>query len=1045
MFNQSKLNRVALAVALAAGMSTAAVAQETSSGIDGRILGPQGNAAANTKITITHVPSGTVRTTMTNANGQFTAKGLRVGGPYRIEVDSDTFQDTTVSDVYLTLGEAYILNLNLEDDQAIESIMVTASAVSTSAFGGTGPAANFNLADLQNAPSINRDINDIIRADPRVYIDESFSNAVQCAGASPRFNSLTLDGVRMNDSFGLNSNGYPTERMPFPFDAIEQVAVELAPFDVQYGGFTACNINAVTKSGTNEIHGNLFFDYTNDSLKGDKIEGDKLDLGNYNEKRYGFTVGAPLIEDTLFIFAAYEKLEGAQLFDYSALGNRVSQTDADRVKEIASRVYGYDVGGFPGSMPVEDEKVLLKLDWNINANHRASLVYNYNDGFTLDQSDESSSNLTFSNHFYERGAEIQSLVASVYSDWSDNFSTELRIQRTELDNRQNSLDAASGFAEVQIRSTDGGTIYLGPDDSRQANDLNWDSNNFKLAGTYYLDDHTITAGIEYEKLSVFNLFMQHVIGEYRFRSIDDFEAGNPDRIYYNNSAGTNNPNDAAASFSSSTTTLYVQDDFDLTDDIKVMIGLRYDAYSSDDEPTLNPNFVNRYGFANTGSVDGISLLQPRFGFNWAASDNVEIRGGIGLYSGGNPNVWISNAYSNDGVTNIAIEERRDGSRAVFPDTGLSLFERDLIGQGRPIYDIPQSMFDSIANTVIGQGDGGVNATDPDFEIPSEWKYALGLTYITDDDYVITADVMYTDKQDSAIITDLGLVDNGRRWPDGRVLYSTATRQGSDFMLTNVKGKDAESTVFSVAVSKEYDNGIDATLAYAFVEAKDVNPMTSSVAFSNYSNIAVSDPQNPGLATSDYEIPHRFTLNLRYTTELFDGLETRFSLFGQASEGKPMSYTYSNLSTRTINDVNGFRHLIYVPEVNDPNVVYGPDFDLDAFNDFIEAEGLTRGQIMDRNSVNADWWVKFDLRVEQEFRGFYEGHKGSAFFVIENLGNLLNDDWGVMKQGSFVGDDIIEASFNEAGQWVYNRYLPTEQSAVTAASLWEIRMGVKYSF
>ncbi len=281
MFKKTKLNRIAIAVAMSVGMSTAAMAQETSSGITGKVVGPQGNAAPGTVVTITHVPSGTTKTTVVNSSGQFSAKGLRVGGPYSVKVDSDKFEDTLVNDVYLTLGESYNLNLALEMEQGVESIVVTASAISSSAFGGTGPAANFNLADLENAPAINRDINDVIRADPRVYIDESFNDAVQCAGASPRFNSLTLDGIRMNDNFGLNSNGYPTERMPFSFDAIEQVAVELAPFDVQYGGFTACNINAVTKSGTNEIHGSSFFDYSNDSLKGDTVQGREQDKGNY--------------------------------------------------------------------------------------------------------------------------------------------------------------------------------------------------------------------------------------------------------------------------------------------------------------------------------------------------------------------------------------------------------------------------------------------------------------------------------------------------------------------------------------------------------------------------------------------------------------------------------------------------------------------------------------------------------------------------------------------------------------------------------------------
>ena len=1047
MFKPTKLNRIAIAVAVSIGLSAPAFAQETSSGISGKVSTPAGTPAAGTAVKIIHLPSGTVRNAVVNNSGSFNLKGLRVGGPYQIIVDSQTFQDTTVDGVFLELGETFDVNVALENDQDVEVINVTASQVSTSVFGSNSPGTVFNLADLENAPAINRDIKDVIRADPRIYIDESRSDSVQCAGASPRFNSLTLDGVRLNDNFGLNSNGYPTERMPFSFDAIDQVAVELAPFDVQYGGFTACNINAVTKSGTNEIHGGVFYDFTSDSFRGEEIEGNKQDNGNYTEKRYGFNIGLPLIKDELFVFAAYEKVEGVQLFGYAASDNgRVTADEIAEITQIAADVYNYDVGGFPASAPIEDEKLLVKLDWNINEQHRASFVYNFNDGFSISQSDTGSSRLSFGNHFYERGAELDSIVASVYSDWSDKLSTEVRLGQTKLDNRQSSLDAASGFAEAQIRSASGATVYIGPDDSRQSNDLNWENFTAKFAGTYYTDnDHKITFGVEYEDLEVFNLFMQHTSGEYRFDSIADFEAATPARIYYNNSAGTNNPADAAATFSYATTTLYVQDDFYLTDDIQVMMGLRYDMWSSDDRPTQNANFTERYGFANTANVDGIKLLQPRVGFNWAVADNLEVRGGFGLYAGGSPNVWISNAYSNDGVTNIGLQDRSGNSLIDSAANGL------LTGAGRPIYDIPQALFDEVAATSVADGNGNVNATDPNFDIPSEWKYSIGATYITADDYVITADLMYTDKQDSATIVDLGLTPAGTLAADGRPLYETSTtgrRGGSDLLLTNVdSSNDGDSTVLSISAQKDWDNGVDAMLAYAYTQAEDANPMTSSVAYSNFTNVAVSDVNAPQAMTSDYEIPHRFTFKIGYSTELFEGYKTRFNLYATASDGKPYSLTFSEQRGEDLFgfDASSSRGLVYIPQVNDANVVYGDDFDIAAFDAYIAANDLDRGAILNRNSFNAEWWSKVDIRISQELPGFVEGHKASAFFVIENFTNMLNDDWGVLRQGSFVGERAINAYINDAGQYVYESFNAPETSFSRGPSLWEVRVGVKYSF
>ena len=1042
MRTSTKFSRVALAVAMSVGLSTAAMAQETSSGIEGRILTPTGAPAAGTEITVTHLPSGTTRVVTVGNSGQFNLRGLRVGGPYKITIDSDTYQDTDIEGVYLNLGDPFGLDLTLEDTSDIEVISVTGSSISAEYFGSTGPQSVFSLDALQNMPAINRSITDIVRADPRVFVDESFNAAISCGGASPRNNSLTLDGVRMNDSFGLNSNGYPTERMPFSFDALQEVAVELAPFDVQYGGFTACNINAVTKSGTNEVHGGAFFDFTSDSYRGDEVDGDKRDNGNYTERRYGVNVGFPLIKDTLFFFGAYEKLEGSQLFDYNALG-RISQDEINRVVDIARDVYNYEAGGTPASLPIEDEKILVKLDWNINQDHRASLTYNWNDGFSISASDAGSSRLSLSNHFYERGAELESLAVSVYSNWTDNLETEFRVGHQKLDNRQTSLDAASGFAEAQIRTENGGTIYIGPDDSRQSNDLNWDQTTVKFAGTYYADEHTITAGIEYEKLDVFNLFMQHTVGEYRFNSIDDFEAGLVDRIYYNNAAGTNNPNDAAASFSYDLTTLYVQDEFYLNDDLKIMVGLRYDTYSSDDEPRLNQNFTNRYGFANTANVDGIDLLQPRVGFNYTVSDDLEVRGGIGLYSGGNPNVWISNAYSNDGVTNIGVREFN------IPDFDGNLLSPDLAltGQGRPIYDIPQALFDAVANTSTATGDGNTNATDPDFEIPSEWKYALGTTWVAPGDYVVTADLIYTDRKDSAIVRDANLVYSGVNQFDGRPIYGLidpVRGVGNDFILGNVTGEDGSSIVLSAGVSKDWDNGLDATLGYAYVDAEDANPMTSAVAFSNYVNFATTDPNNPSAATSDYAVGHRINFQLGYEAEFFDGYATRFNLFVTANEGQPYSYVYGNNSAFPWDEARD-RQLLYVPELNDANVVFEDAETEAAFNAWVESEGLTRGQIVGRNDESADWWFKADIRISQEFPGFMEGHKGSAFFVIENLTNLLNDEWGDFRQGSFVGERVIDASVNDMGQYVYSDFFAAEESVNRGASLYEIRVGINYRF
>lgn len=1022
----------ATAVALAIGLSAPAMANDTSSAIRGTITDPSGNAATGTVVTITHVPSGTKKTTTVNSSGVFSTKGLRVGGPYRITLDSDTLEDTQINDVYLSLGDVYPLDVTLRSAQSVERISVTGRVINALS-GSTGPGNNFTLTDIEDAPSINRDIKDVVRVDPRISVNESGGNAIQCAGGNPRFNSLTVDGARMNDNFGLNSNGYPTTRMPFSFDSIGEISVELAPFDVQYGGFTSCNINAVTKSGDNEISGGFFYDYTSDSFKGDSLEGDDISTGDFDKKTYGFNVGGALIEDKLFFFTSYEKLDGAQIFNYAPLDNgRIDQATIDRIRDISINNYDYNPGTIVPSMPVEDEKLLVKIDWNINENHRANFVYNYNDGFELSQSDGGSSRLSLSNHFYERGAELQSYVASLYSEWSDEFSTEMRVGYSKLDNRQISLDQESGFGEIRIDAGDV-DVYIGPDDSRQSNKLEYDNLSLKLAGTYYLEDHEIYFGYEYESLDVFNLFVQHSQTETRFGSIDDFETGTNARVYYGN-ASSHNPNDAAGEFEYALNTLYVQDTYTLSDyDLTLTYGLRYDWYTSDDVPTHNQNFEDRYGFSNQQNLDGVDLLQPRFGFNWEATDQLEVRGGFGLYSGGNPNVWISNSYSNDGIRNIQFNTK--GLQILGPDA------IDFNGSGRPGYDVPQSLYDAVGS---GTADASTNVTDPNFEIPSEWKYALGATYTTEDEYVLMADLLISRKQDSAIIRNLA-DEKVSTAPDGRPVYDSVNHsRNSDLLLTNVDGNDAKSTIVSLSMNKSYDNGVKVSASYAYSDVKDVHPMTSSVAFSNYHNIAVVDPENPVLSTSNYEIPHRFTLSVSYSHEFIDGYQTKFSVFGQANEGRPYTYSFDS-DTRGLGFNDSSRQLLYVPLENDPLVVYGEDFDLAAFNNFIESEGLKRGEIMGRNTLQSDWWVKFDLKIEQEFAGFSPDHKASAYLTIKNVGNLLNDDWGVLKQGSFL-QGAVTATVTDDNKYSYNEFNnPSPQSRVTDPSLWEMKLGVRYKF
>ncbi len=978
--------------------SGVAVALETTSAIRGIVTDENGTPIVGSTVTVRNEATSLSRTVQTNPFGEFSIRNLQLDDNYTVTVKKTGYEIKSIRELSLILGQISELNITLASSTSMEEIVVVGSRLKTQV--AVGPSATFGLEQLEITPAINRNITDIIRIDPRIYVDESRGdiNAIQCGGKNSRFNSLTLDGVRTNDSFGLNSNGYPTERMPFPYDAISQVSVELAPFDVNYGGFTACNINAVTKSGSNTFSGSVFADYTDDGLRGDKLQGDKINTGDYEETRWGVSLGGPIIKDKLFFFVAYEKLDGANLFDRGAIGsgavNEVNATQAelDEIEQIARTIYQYEPGPLPTSLDNEDEKLLLKLDWYIADRQRLAFTYNYNDGENFVQSDGDVNEFEFENHLYERGAELKSYSATLYSDWADNFSTQFRMGYLDLDNRQISV-GGTDFGEIRVELDDV-DVYLGGDDSRQANKLSYDVFNISLTGTYQLSGHSLSFGFERDELEVFNMFVQHTETEIRFDGIDNFRNGFASAIYYNN-APTSNPVDAAADWGYEVNTVFFQDVFNVGESLTITAGLRYDWYTTNDKPGENADFVADYGFSNSTNLDGEGLLQPRVGFTYDYSADLIFHGGVGLYVGGDPNVWLSNNFSANNVLQFGQRGRSFG----YTDGSRSLFDDDVVYKGLepgvpdgPGWGIPSELFDAVES---GVGDNfEINYLDPGFELPSEWKFALGLTYYFPEDYTLQGDLLYTQGKDTAMVLH-GDIDRVGTTAEGYPIYDSV-REAS-FVLTN-SDKGNQSFGASFFLSKIYDNGMDWSFGYAYTDSEDVQPMTSSVAFSNYQNRSFFDPQEDKLSTSNYNIRHRFTAVYNWRAQWWGDNRTIISFFGSYNEGPSYSYTFNG----TI-DPYGFT----------------PFLD---FRDNVLPPGGSR------NDESGSWWGKIDFRIEQEF-GIGPG-KASAFLIIDNLTNLLNDDWGIQEKVNFP-NNVVRGDL--------------EEPRVGDSSRYEIRFGVKYAF
>lgn len=1047
-----KIRHIALAVTLALGVSNLAVA-DTSSAIRGNVVTAQGQSAANARVDILHVPSNTRSSATTNEAGAFVSSGLRVGGPYRITITSE--QGSRVFDnVFLSLGETFRLNAELETT-TVERIAVTGSALSVLNAGKMGTSTTFSSADINNMPLFERDLKDVVRQDPLVVVLGDATSSMTVAGANPRYNSLTVDGVRQDDDFGLNDNGYPTQRSPIPMSALDQITVSTAPFTVKSGGFTGAGISAVTKSGTNELSGSFFYEYMDDSMSGrsGRPGAQRVNLSDFERTVWGASLGGALIEDKLFFFVAYEDFAEPYNTLRGPTGSNaantatVTQADIDTVVRLARELYGVEAGQWNISDDLKDQKLLAKVDWNINDDHRFSFTYQKTESNAISAGAGSNAGqISLDTNFYNNQQNLTAFAGHLYSDWTDSFSTEIKVAWKDVDVGQDPL-RGNTYGQVQV-DTPSGRVVFGPDTFRHANELTNDLFQLRLAGEYLLDDHTISFGWEHEKLDVYNLFVSNSKGTWQFHNtvangvvtvsgLDRFQQKAASGFSYQN-AYTLNPADAAAAFKLGTDALYLQDSWDLFDyDLTLDFGLRYERYSSDSTPRLNQNFVNRYGIVNTENMDGKDLLMPRFGFNWRGLDNAVIRGGIGRFSGGRPNVWIANSFSNDGVILV----QAPGS-ATANQTNVDF------------KNVPDAVKQSLT-----PGDGNVNAVDPNFKLPSEWKYNLAVDYVLDSNFGkwdLTAEYIHSNKDRDVIWKDL----HRERYtivkgPDGRNIYTGVLAAGvanrNDILFVN--GEGGRSNIYALGAATKFDN-LSLRFGYAHQNVKDLSSGTSAQAASNFSRYAAVDRNTSTVGTAGYEIKHRFNFTLVYAQEFITGYESTFTLYGERRSGRPYSWTVGpgtafgdNASNGGTDDRNGY--LPYIPNgPNDPNVRYATGF---SWNNFVAA-GLDKyaGEIMPRNTESGRYTNTLDFKFEQEVPGFMEGHKGSVYFELKNLLNLIDSTQGRTWETEFPSyKRIANVTYDAAAnQYVYSA--PTARTGDNQAlrnveSAWRLKLGVSYKF
>ncbi len=1060
MLKNSRFSRMAVAVAMAVGISTSAVAQETSGGVRGVITTPTGQPAANVSVVVTHIPSGTRRTVTTNEAGAYQVRGLRVGGPYKVTIDSDQYRDQDIEGLFLQLGEVERVSAQLEDE-SVERILVTSSAP---AFSNTATSSYFGEAAIAGQAGLTRDIKDVIRANPLVSSLTDGARQLTIAGNNPRFNSITVDGISQNDNFGLNNGGFPTQRSPLPLDALEQITVDVAPFDVKQSGFSGGLINAVFKSGTNEFHGSAFFERISDSLAASSVrstagfnQGQDVDVLPFEEKTYGFSLGGPIIKDKLFFFTSYQMLDAPRSLEFGPAGsNAPNQTittaaEAQEVIDIARTVYGLtddQIGSTTASPIEEDESLVVKLDWNINDYHRASFTYQFNEGNNTRNLTNDDDELILSSAFYNTTEELNNFSVKLYSDWTDSFSTELAFNVQDVENRQTSF---SEIADVFIEELpSGGELSFGSDENRHANNLDTEKTTIRATAQYLLDEHNIEFGVEYSQLEINNIFLPGSRGVIRFDNLEDFRNLQAAEYSYTNGIG-NDPSVAAGIFDLDTLSIFAQDSWDITDKLTINAGLRYERITTSDEPLFNQNSFNRTGRNNSENIDGVDILLPRIGFNYEVNDLVTVYGGFGRYAGGQPNVWISNAFSQAGV-----------------NTGEVELDNILLSPG-DIASVRQEALDAIPNStdeVLAAGiDGPVSLIDEDFELPNDYRYQLAVDYLVDipflgDGFVWTNEFLFIDRRDSAFWVDASLpgisespTSGGTVTTilDGQLQLFNDDDEQTDLLLTNT-GDGGESKIFSTSLSKNWDNGWSFSASYANQDVTEANPGTSSTARSNFRFSPQINRNEPFVGTGRFEIEHRLVANIGYSTEFFSGYETNFNLFFERRSGNTLTYTANydrGLLDSTLSP--GFdsgTFLPYIPTVDDPNVVFtDPAFAAELQQSIADAGLLgSAGGFASKGTDRTPYVTTMDLSITQEIPGFVKGHKGRLTLIIDNLINLIDSSSGRVADSQFGTLRLYDVdSIDDQGRLVIDRIRDDGLRFDTDDSVWRIKLGISYNF
>jgi Carboxypeptidase regulatory-like domain len=1067
----------------------------TTASVSGKVVDDSSEKIYGATAIAIHTPSGTKYGTITNDEGEFRFPNLRIGGPYTISISYVGFETKTETEIYLSLGQDYGLNVVLgEDVMGLDEIQIVARKSSILNSNKTGAGKNVSQQTMSHVPQINRSVSDFAKLLPQA----NTSPLAGVSGGTLRSSNVTVDGTSFSNIYGLGGAdalviGNASGSQPISLDAISEIQVNLSPYDVRQGGFTGANINAVTRSGDNEFRGSVYGFMQNEALLGNKVKDVEIENSEFDSYLYGLRLGGPIVKNKLFFFINYERVTGttpASNFVASEPGlsgdnvTRVLASDLDDMSQFLFDEYKYTTGEYQGfSLKNQSDKFLIKLDYNINDKHKLSMRYNQLNA-SADQAPSNSTyfgaggrfnnpnGMSYLNSGWERNIGVYSFVTELNSDFNNKFSNKLKVGYSSFPEDRSVKGTL--FPSVDILQNGSTYISFGSDLFSNNNVVNQKILQIQNDLSVYLKNHFLTFGVNYQRFSFKNGFTPAWQGSFVYSSLDDFYNSTPlgTTTPIGVSDGTGRPSNYSRKYSGlengeiafaepkfSQTSFYVQDKYDVSDNFRLIGGVRVDITSFLNTPTKNP-MLEGLSFQNADgesiSLDNSLLpktqvvLSPRIGFNWDVKGDktFQIRGGTGIFNGIVPFVAIGDAFLNNGVNQ---GETRDFSYN--GGTNDNPFSPDVNAYIPPY------------NGLQSQGD--VNFVDPNFKMPRILKSTLGLDYQLTKDFVASVELLYGKTIYDLLPLNANLdhtdgsvegVDDRFRFSNSRVNYPTV---GAAYVLSN--STEGSQFNFTTQLEKPFKNNWSASLAYTYGKAKDITSFAGSGPRSAWMALpVVGNTNDPQIAYSDGDQKHRFVGTAAYKIDYPKIGSSTFSIFFEGAQNSRFSYQYSGLVFQDANGDFVTNDLIFVPkdetQINfvdytrsDGSIVTAAEQwnSLDTFISNSDYLNSRRGDFAERNGSLSPWYFDMDLRFTQDFHiRVAKGKKNTLQFTADilNLTNMLNSDWGVKQIAANTRPiQVIRTSGGTTHRVEPNNLDKEFISDISLSSRWRMQLGLRYSF